>query len=33
VPFDRSVTHHLDIESLVFLAEKFAEALIETDAR
>jgi len=33
VLFDRSVTHYLDIESLVFLAEKFAEALIEADAR
>ncbi len=29
--FDRSVTHYLDIESLVFLAEKFAEALIRAD--
>lgn len=29
--FDRSVTHYLDIESLVFLAEKFAETLIEAD--
>ncbi len=29
--FDRSVTNYLDIESLVFLAEKFAEAMIEAD--
>jgi len=29
--FDRSVTHFLDLESLVFLAEKFADALIEAD--
>jgi hypothetical protein len=33
VLFDRSVTHYLDIESLVFLAEKFAEALIEADEK
>ena len=32
VLFDRSVTHYLDVESLVFLAEKFAEALIEADS-
>jgi len=32
VLFDGSVTSYLDIESLVFLAEKFAEALIEADA-
>jgi hypothetical protein len=31
VLFDRSVTHYLDIESLVFLAERFAKALIEAD--
>ena len=31
VLFDRSVTNYLDIESLVFLAEKFAEALILAD--
>jgi hypothetical protein len=31
VLFDRSVTAYLDIESLVFLAEKFAEALIQAD--
>jgi len=31
VLFDRSVTSYLDIESLVFLAEKFAEALIAAD--
>jgi len=31
VLFDRSVTDYLDIESLVFLAEKFAEALIRED--
>lgn len=31
VLFDLSVTNYLDIESLVFLAEKFAEALIKTD--
>jgi len=28
---DRSVTNYLDIESLVFLAEKFADALIRED--
>lgn len=32
VLFDRSLTRYLDIESLVFLAEKFAQALIEADA-
>ena len=31
VLFDRSVTNYLDIESLVFLAEKFAEALLQAD--
>ncbi len=31
VLFDRSVTNYLDIESLVFLAEKFADALIRED--
>ncbi len=31
VLFDRSVTGYLDIESLVFLAEKFADALIRAD--
>jgi hypothetical protein len=31
VLFDRSVTSYLDIESLVFLAGKFAEALIRAD--
>ncbi len=31
VLFDRSVTSYLDIESLVFLAEKFADALIGAD--
>jgi hypothetical protein len=31
VLFDRSVTNYLDIESLVFLAEKFADALIRAD--
>jgi len=31
VLFDRSVTSYLDIESLVFLAEKFADALIRAD--
>lgn len=30
--FDGSVTNYLDVESLVFLAEKFAEALIEADS-
>ncbi len=31
--FDRSVTDYLDIESLVFLAERFADTLIEEDER
>lgn len=31
VLFDRSVTSYLDIESLVFLAERFADALIGAD--
>jgi hypothetical protein len=31
VLFDRSVTNYLDIESLVFLAERFADALIRAD--
>jgi hypothetical protein len=31
VLFDRSVTNYLDIESLVFLAERFAGALIRED--
>ena len=31
VLFDRSVTSYLDIESLVFLAERFAGALIRED--
>ena len=31
VLFDRSVTSYLDIESLVFLAEKFSDALIGAD--
>jgi len=31
VLFDRSVTRYLDIESLVFLAERFAASLIEAD--
>jgi hypothetical protein len=31
VLFDRSVTGYLDIESLVFLAERFADALIRAD--
>ena len=31
VLFDRSVTSYLDIESLVFLAEKFADVLIDAD--
>jgi Domain of unknown function (DUF3786)/Putative Fe-S cluster len=31
VLFDRSVTNYLDIESLVFLARKFADALIRAD--
>jgi len=31
VLFDRSVTSYLDIESLVFLAEKFADALVRAD--
>lgn len=31
VLFDRSVTGYLDLESLVFLAERFADALIQSD--